>query len=380
VIDRLNQKGYEAYLVGGCVRDTLLGKPITDWDMCTSALPEEILACFGDFRTIPTGIAHGTVTVILEKTPFEITTYRVDGDYLDCRHPDGVSFTASLEEDLARRDFTVNAMAYHPKKGLVDLYNGNAHLQERRICCVGEPVKRFGEDALRILRGLRFAATLGFTIEEKTKEAIFSQKELLEQIAVERVYQEMTKLICGRSVGKILSEYAVIFEQVLPDWQFNQEVCDALSHLPCDATLRYAALYKGNPNALSAMKRLRSPNHVSLQVAVRSRFSEIDTPQSLYQTRTLVHEFGLDAMQDIFTLKKAFGERVEQAERFLEEIGAKDLCCQVNQLAVSGKDLLELGIQGKAVGETLNTLLFAVMKDKVPNEKSALLAFIKIME
>ena len=216
-IAQLENSGFQAYIVGGCVRNTLLGLPVNDWDMTTSARPEEMKQCFADFRTIETGIQHGTLTVLVDGMPLEITTFRNDGEYLDNRHPVGVTFSQNIEEDLCRRDFTVNAMAYHPEMGLVDLFGGQEDLQKRVIACVGEPEKRFYEDGLRILRALRFAAVLNFSIDTDTANAVHACRHLLENIAAERIREEFCKLICGVGAVRILREYHDVIGVFLPE-------------------------------------------------------------------------------------------------------------------------------------------------------------------
>ena len=194
---RTNEAGEEAFIVGGCVRDILMGKTPHDWDITTSAKPEKTKEIFSSFKTVDTGLKHGTVLVLIDGEPLEITTYRIDGEYTDCRHPDSVSFTSDIENDLSRRDFTVNAMAYNDEKGLVDLFGGEDDIRNKIIRCVGDADKRFNEDALRIMRALRFSSTLGFTIESETKKAILKNRELLNNVAKERISTELLKLLCG---------------------------------------------------------------------------------------------------------------------------------------------------------------------------------------
>ena len=217
IIQLLRQNGFEAYAVGGCVRDILLGQEPHDWDICTSATPAEMKQCFSAYKTFDTGIAHGTITVVIHHLPFEVTTYRVDGDYKDNRHPESVTFTRSLREDLARRDFTVNAMAYNEESGTVDLFGGEKDLRNKTIRCVGNPDERFNEDALRILRALRFASCYDFAIESATASAIRGNAELLRNIAVERVAAEFTKLICGGGAERILNDYREVVAVFLPE-------------------------------------------------------------------------------------------------------------------------------------------------------------------
>lgn len=223
----LERHGFEAYVVGGCVRDSLLGQTPHDWDICTAALPEEVMGCFTGERTLPTGIAHGTVTLVREGVPYEITTFRVDGDYSDGRHPDSVSFVRNLTEDLARRDFAVNAMAYSPRTGVVDCFGGWQDLQERQVRAVGKPAARFEEDALRILRALRFASVYGFGIEAKTASAARKLKNTLTNVAVERIFSEFARLLCGSGAGRVLTAFPDIFSvflpEILPAIGFRQE-------------------------------------------------------------------------------------------------------------------------------------------------------------
>ena len=203
-IQKLNSAGFEAYAVGGCIRDSLLEYQPDDWDITTSATPSEMQAVFAEYRTVETGLQHGTLMVLLDGMSLEITTYRVDGTYSDGRHPDGVSFTRALSEDLRRRDFTINAMAYHPKTGLVDLYDGQADLAAAIIRCVGEPYRRFEEDALRILRALRFSSTLGFAMDDATAQALRALSSTLTKVSVERITTEFVKLLCGKDAENVL--------------------------------------------------------------------------------------------------------------------------------------------------------------------------------
>ena len=216
-LQKLNTAGHKAYIVGGCVRDSLIGRTPNDWDITTDALPEQIIAIFANDRVIPTGIQHGTVTVLLDGQPLEITTYRIDGKYSDNRRPDSVSFTQSLQEDLLRRDFTINAMAYHPKIGIVDCYSGLADLSSQRLVCVGDPEKRFAEDALRILRALRFSAQFGFSIEKMTAKAIHRLAPLLRGISAERIQAELSKMLCGEHVRSVMLNYSDVLSVILPE-------------------------------------------------------------------------------------------------------------------------------------------------------------------
>ena len=258
VLNRLHRAGFSAYAVGGCVRDSLLGRIPKDWDVTTSAKPEEVAAVFSDAKVLPTGIRHGTVTLLTDEMPIEITTFRSEGSYSDHRRPDEVTFLEKPDQDLARRDFTINAMAYHSKEGLLDLFGGRAHLKQKIVCCVGDPIARFREDALRILRAMRFASELDFTIEEKTAKAMKECRNLLSAISPERIYAELVKLLCGAGAGRVLSLYGEVLLPVLPElepmfdckqnspyhdksvWEHTLWVIDAL---PGEKVLRLVALF-----------------------------------------------------------------------------------------------------------------------------------------
>ena len=217
LLGRLTRAGFSAYAVGGCVRDSLLGFEPHDWDICTSALPDQMQEVFRDFRTVETGLKHGTLTVVVDHVPYEVTTYRVDGDYTDHRHPDSVIFVDDLVKDLARRDFTVNAMAWSPDAGLQDPFDGQQDLSSKLIRCVGEPEQRFEEDALRVLRALRFAAVYDFTIEPDTASALRKKAPDLKMVAGERIREELLKLLCGKAAGRILREYPEVLAEIIPE-------------------------------------------------------------------------------------------------------------------------------------------------------------------
>ena len=226
ILSKLNNCGYEAYIVGGCVRDSIIGTTPHDWDICTSALPEQVMEVFEGYKIIPTGLKHGTVTIIIDDAQYEVTTYRIDGKYEDNRHPKEVSFTSDLKEDLSRRDFTINAMAYNPSIGLVDYFGGKKDIRKKLIKCVGNPDERFNEDALRIMRTLRFASTYGFVITEETSSAVHCNVALLNNIAKERINTELCKLLCGEGVLEILLNYNDVISTIIPELKpcigFNQ--------------------------------------------------------------------------------------------------------------------------------------------------------------
>lgn len=376
VLDRLNEQGYDAFVVGGCVRDALLGKQADDWDVCTSALPKQIVSCFSDMRTVPTGIEHGTITVIPGNEPIEITTFRIDGSYMDGRHPETVTYTTSIAEDLSRRDFTVNAMAYHPIVGLVDPFGGQDDIGRKVIRCVGDPDTRFQEDALRILRGMRFASVLGFSIEDKTRLAMENNAALLTNIAVERIYAECSKLICGVNASQILMKNQAVLSYVLPQYKPDEALYDAFPLLPCDVICRYGAVYRNDTNAGICMEMLRAPKYVRDGVDRLVNAIQNDLPTDLPSTRLWLGKLGEETATFALQINKAFGGAVESVENYLSFIHENGLCCSVRELAVTGEDLLTLGIlPGKQIGLLLTELLYAVAHEQVDNVKEHLLSY-----
>ncbi len=373
VLEQLNNNGFEAYLVGGCVRDMLLGHTPFDFDVCTNATPDEMLVCFAGFRIVPTGIEHGTVTVMVEGNPVEVTTYRIDGTYADSRHPDGVSFTSSLEEDLARRDFTVNAMAYHPRKGLVDLYGGREDLKAKIIRCVGDPALRFSEDALRILRALRFASTLNFTLEPSLVKAMKTLCQTLQKVAMERVFAEFTKLLCGRGASEILLLYANVLS---PLFSLNQQNLSLLSNLPTSPELRYGALLRGCEDVKGFLKKLKASNELIAQVEPLAFLQTQTPPITLSETRNWVFRYGVECVERMPVLYQAQGINCSRLKELVSIIKEQNLCCSFKELAVNGKDLIAMGIpKGEGLGKVLNTLLFSVMEGTLENRKEVLLTY-----
>ena len=363
LLERLTAAGYEAYIVGGCVRDLLMGKEPSDWDVCTSALPKQIKDCFKDKKTVDTGIAHGTVTVFSEEQPVEITTYRIDGDYKDGRHPASVSFTKSLEEDLKRRDFTMNAMAYHFEQGLIDLFGGRQAVSARIVVAVGEPERRFKEDALRIMRGLRFAAVLGFEIEERTLTAMFACADLLKQISKERISGELAKLLLGDFADSVLETCGEILKVAAEGIEAAK-----VSHFPKVLSLRLAAVFPENTE--TCLRKLSFSGRIAAEGAVLSRLLNSTPPGSETEIKKLMQAEG-DRITRLYLA--ALGREAE-AERIL----ASGACRNLRQLAVNGKDLIEEGIpSGKAVGEMLNRLLMQVIEGSLPNEREVLLEYCK---
>ncbi len=426
---RLNDAGYEAYLVGGCVRDAILGRDPGDCDITTSALPDRVQAVFAGERVVATGLKHGTVTVLTDGEPLEITTYRRETGYSDHRHPDAVRFTGSLREDLARRDFTVNAMAWHPEKGLVDLFGGEEDLRRGLIRCVGRAEDRFAEDALRILRALRFSSVLGFPLEEATARAAEAQKDLLAFVSAERIAAELTKLLCGGDVLRVVTSYWPILAVPLPELaamagfdQCSRYHCyDVLTHcavaaaaVPPERIVRWAALLhdagkpacftrdaEGNGHFYGHAKKSAA---IAERVLTRLRFDRdavrrivtlvelhdipIDPPEGdpSRAVKRLLRRLGEEDFFRLLAVKR--GDALAHAPRYrgrthacdriealAREILAREQCFSLRDLAVKGDDLLALGIpRGPVLGRTLEQLLEAVISGTVPNEREALLA------
>ncbi len=371
----LEEAGFEAYAVGGCVRDSLLGKTPYDWDVCTSAKPEQTMAVFEDYRTVPTGIKHGTVTVIIDK-PIEITTFRVDGEYLDNRRPEKVSFTAELKEDVCRRDFTVNAMAVNRAGEITDFCGGMADLERKLIRCVGEPQKRFDEDALRIMRALRFAATLGFEIEEKTAQAIIEKKNLLKNIAAERITAELSKLISG-SCGKILAEYAEVFDVFMPEIKITEGIAFQVEAAKNDLVIRLAVLMQEQDfvSAQMLLKSLRFSNSIIKSVTEIIMNKEAALVPEKPCVKRLMNRVGVDGAKKTVSFKAALGmARSEEIIALIDEIENNKECYTLSRLAVKGCDLAAIGVADRQIGKVLHELLECVISDKAENEKATLLS------
>ena len=426
VIDRLCGAGHEAFAVGGCVRDALLGRTPGDYDVTTSARPEEIEAVFAREKLIETGLRHGTVTVLLGGMPIEVTTYRVDGEYADHRHPDCVRFTRDLTEDLARRDFTINALAFSPERGIIDPFGGREDLAAGRIRCVGRADARFREDALRILRALRFSSVLGFPLDGETARAALASRELLRAVSAERVYAELVKLLCGPNVREVVCRYVdilgVVIPELLPMKGFDQRnphhVYDVLEHsaaacaaVPSEPVLRLAALLHdiGKPEcftlgedgvghfcghaAISASRaeeiltRLKSDRATRERVVTLVREHDLIIPAQERAVKRALRRLGKEDFFALLALKRAdnLAQSPAYADRqrtydALEELARcvleEEACLSLRDLAVSGQDLIALGMEpGPALGAALAAMLDAVIDGEVPNGKDALLAW-----
>ena len=386
ILTALQQQGHSAYAVGGCVRDSLLGRTPCDWDVCTSARPGEIQAAFPGKCLSAPGVRHGTITVLLEHTPYEVTTFRTDGAYSDHRHPDSVRFVRSVSEDLARRDFTVNAMAYSPASGLIDPFGGARDLAAKRLRCVGDPTRRFSEDALRILRMTRFAASMGFSVEPRTETAALQQCEVLAQLPVERCRDEFGKMLTGRWASRVLHGQRALFLPLLPSaakateraWE---EAVSAIAAAPGELCVRLGILCRVvSPRQLAPL----CPDAKTAQTAaLLAEYAEEPLRALPSMARRWLHLLGAETMQSLVCLQAAVAaargdsakqtELVEFAEllRRAEESGA---CYSRAQLAVSGVDALGAGIpEGEAVGEALEALLERVIDGTLPNDRAVLL-------
>ncbi len=425
ILQTLTGAGYEAYLVGGCVRDLLRGEEPHDWDICTSARPEETEGCFAGQRIIETGLKHGTVTVLEDGKPYEITTYRTEGPYSDSRRPDYVEFVSSLEADLARRDFTMNAIAMGPGGSLRDPFGGMADIQTGLIRCVGEPAHRFQEDGLRVMRALRFAAVLGYGIEERTAQAIHENRHMLDHVAAERINVELCKLLVGANVGEILRQYPDVLCQFWPQlgplvtleqnnpwhcWGGWEHSIHAVEAAPADLILRLTMLlhdigkpackstdengidhFYGHP-AVSAkladqmLRALKFDNKTRERVVTLVEHHDVQIPNRERYIRKWLGRLGPETFFQLLEVKRADGmgqahelvksrlSELEEMKAEAEEIIAQGQCFSLKNLAVNGRDVIAAGIApGPEVGRVLDRLLEQVLSGEVPNEREALL-------
>ena len=384
----LHRAGYAAYVVGGCVRDSLLGLTPHDWDLCTSALPQQVMELFGAQRCIPTGLQHGTVTVKQSGALYEITTFRTEGTYTDGRHPDEVHFVPDVREDLARRDLTINAMAYNEKEGLVDPFGGQADLQSGIVRAVGVPRQRFTEDALRILRLYRFAARFGFAIDPPTAQAAQELCAHLDCVSVERIEEELAKLLSAPAPAAYLNEkiLSVVLPELSPEaLAAAKPVVDACPAGAENLPVRLAALLLslGEDGIRRTLKRLRCSNALIEEAAVLVREAVPGVPVSLnIYARRLLGRYNLCTVQRIAALGTAL--QPEHAADFAalselaEQLDADGVCCRVSQLAVNGRDLMAAGVPaGPGIRKVLEALLDGVIREEYPNERQALLAAVQ---
>lgn len=382
IISSLNDAGYEAYIVGGCVRDYLLGKQPKDWDITTSALPEDVKRVFA--HTYDTGIEHGTVTVLIDKVGYEVTTYRIDGEYKDNRHPESVIFTNKLTGDLARRDFTMNAIAYNDSEGFVDMFNGMEDLRMGIIRAVREPSERFREDALRMMRALRFSAQLGFEIEENTKRAICENASLIKNISMERIRDELIKLILSDNPLNIYEVKAEgLMDCFMPELSStleNQrnEITACLEMTAADTVKRLSLLMHSLPatEQEKLLRRLRLDNRTVKDVITLSRCMNVKPNPTPYEIRKLISETSVSMTDDVIYMWSVLGYKEEStaAHRIFERITADGDCCSVAQLAISGEDLIKEGIPaGKQLGDILRASLDEVLRQPEHNSREYLI-------
>ena len=388
LLDTLHRAGYAAYVVGGCVRDSLLGLTPHDWDLCTSALPQQGMELFGEEKCIPTGLQHGTVTVKQGGRLYEITTFRTEGTYTDGRHPDEVHFVPDVREDLARRDFTINAMAYNAKEGLVDPFGGQADLQSGILRAVGVPHQRFTEDALRILRLYRFAARFGFAIDPPTAQAAQELCAHLDCVSVERIEEELAKLLSAPAPAAYLDEkiLGVVLPELSPEaLAAAKPVVDACPAGERALPVRLAALLLslGEDGTRRTLRRLRCSNACIEETAVLVREVVSGVPVSLnIYARRLLGKYNLCTVQRLAALGTAL--QPERSADFAalselaEQLDADGVCCRVSQLAVNGRDLMAAGVPaGPGIRKVLEALLDGVIREEYPNERQALLTAVQ---
>lgn len=418
-IDRLETAGFAVYCVGGCVRDSVLGLTPHDFDLCTAATPAQIRRIFADYPLVLAGEKHGTVSVVMAGEPVEITTFRTEGGYRDSRHPDWVHFETDIRADLSRRDFTVNAMAWSPTRGFADPFGGQGDLKNHILRAVGDPEERFTEDALRILRGVRFAVRFGLQVEEKTCQAMFRLAPLMDSLARERVMDELCKLLPHTTAADLLT-FAPILVQIIPELEpslgFDQRnphhIHDVFTHTahvveatPPDPALRLAALlhdigksacftvdergwghFYGH-DALSAdmandiLHRLKASNEMRHRITevIRRHMKPLQPDKRLLRRR--MAKYGEGGIRDLLALQRA--DRIgtgtgdaavfDDVARIIDELLAENACLGLKDLAVNGRDLTDMGFTGKAIGQCLSALLDQVLDERLPNEKAALL-------
>ena len=381
ILEKLEANGCSADIVGGPVRDFLLGKIPDDYDITTSASPDEIKRIFSDDRTVDTGIKHGTVSVILDGVSYEVTTYRIDGEYKDSRRPETVTFTKKIEEDLRRRDFTMNAIAYNPNRGITDPYGGREDVNAGIIRAVGEPCVRFTEDALRILRGVRFAAALGFDVEEETKRAMLETRHLLANVSVERIYVELKKALSGKYSYDALAEFSEIILDVIPELS-GLALPEKSRYENADFKARLIALFYINSETPkrsfeSAMARLHTDSHIREVGASVLSFIDSADIMSARGLKYLLRDVGDECAKLLVSVKVLLGTAPSHSYEMLAELLDSGAVYKLSELKINGKDLLSLGVKGRRIGNILDSLLSDVIEEKLENERNALLSAAK---
>lgn len=425
VLDKLNQSNYKAYIVGGTVRDFLLHKDNTDIDITTNALPDQVKEVFKGYKIFDTGIKHGTVSLLINGELIEITTFRKDENYLDNRHPSSIKFVSTLREDLLRRDFTINAMAYN--KRIYDYYGGREDLANKIIRAVGNANERFREDALRILRALRFSSVLGFTIEEKTKQAVFENMSLLKNISHERIREEFNKILLGENAEEVLLNYEKIFEEIIPEFslmygfeQHNEHhIYDVYTHCvkavsssKKDLIIRLTLMFHdiGKPKVFSLdeqnhghfynhaveskkiardiLNRLKYDNNTKKQVLTLIEYHDVVLNAEEKCVKRWLNRLGEDLFDKLIEVQRGdnFAQHPKHRDRQLKldqivtiknKIIEEKNCFSLKQLAINGKDLIALGLNGRAVGQTLNKILNLVLNGEIENDKTKIIEYIK---
>ncbi len=386
VLNLLQKSGFEAYIVGGCVRDSIMGISPSDWDITTSASPEDISSCFSGCKTIETGIKHGTIAVIINKMQIEITTYRIDGEYSDNRRPDNVLFTDNIELDLKRRDFTINALAYN-KNGIIDLFAGAGDIHNKIIRCVGDPDERFSEDGLRILRALRFASVLNFEIEKHTAHSVHKNKNLLINISMERINAEFNKLIMGSNFQTIIMENRDVIEVFIPELGNidNGELTYRLRAMKNlnSLDLRLTALLYKIEAPDSILIRLKYDNSTIKSVKLLTSNIDKTIDPNAVSVKKSLHKINYVNLKNLIKIKKELFEnehdKIERIEEIMNEIISTNQCYNLETLAISGQDLLDAGIpKGKNIGKVLNIVLNEVIEGQLENRKDSLHKFIYV--
>ena len=426
ILNKLSENGFDCYIVGGCVRDSLLGIAPHDWDITTNALPQQISRIFSSYRQFDAGIKHGTVSVVINNQVYEITTFRIDGSYTDNRRPDSVTFTADIKQDLLRRDFTVNALAYNPKTGVKDFCNGIEDINYKALRCVGNPDERFNEDALRILRCLRFASVYGFSIEPETSRSIIRNKRLLLNISAERIKDELEKLLCGDNADFVLRRYKEVFAVIIPEievmFNFDQNTphhnktlwkhtVSSIKYIKPDPVLKMTMLlhdigkpqtkttdingvshFKGHPRLSAAMAdvilhRLRFSNEFIYTVTTLINYHDYRFNGNKKMMKKVLSKIGEEMFEKLLQVQYAdmmAQSMYKREEKLLnhnktvaefKNITEENCCLSLQDLNINGRDLLNLGIpRGKAIGSILRTLLDMVIDEEINNEKQELIS------
>ncbi len=427
IFDKLNSNGFQCYAVGGCIRDSLMGTEPLDWDFTTDAEPDDIISCFNEYDTIDIGKNFGTICVICKGEPFEITTFRNDGDYSDMRHPDSVTFTRRIEDDLSRRDFTVNAIAYSPEKGYVDPFGGMADINAKLIRCVGDADNRFSEDAIRILRAIRFSSRLGFAVDPDTKQAIHKNATKLSGIHPQRIRKELSGILMSDSFDKAISDYSDVLSVIIPElspmfalaqnnphhkYDVWTHTLQALSHTPSDDVIRFAVLFHdiGKPHskttdndgvdhfknhqkisckiAEDVMRRFAYPTKIISDVSLLVRYHDERFRDMSYDIKRVLGAIGPELFEKLLLICRADIlaqseykreqklSHIDKVEDEFHRIVESGECYSLSGLCVDGSDLITLGFEGKAIGYALDALLSHVVKGKAPNTVDGLRAHI----